>query len=303
MKYKIDCRENRAKGLINKLRYPKLKIYLFYLFFFFLFFSFLFGADSKLLADQEKENQTAVSKLGKVYLLQIKDDFFHLLRAPRRWQGPDIMNLAAVFGTGTVLFTLDQDIFNWIAERRTNFSQNVSKFVTKAGDGAWLLGLCGFLYGLGEAMKEPDWRRLALLSAESLAITSVFVGTLKFLTGRARPHAWEGSQSFHPFALSTRYTSFPSGHASAAFGVAATIAGQSKRREVKITAYSIATLAALARLHDEAHWASDVLVGSAIGYFIGRAVVNLHRPGKEKFSYFVYPTRKGWAVNFSLSIN
>lgn len=294
------------KGLISKIGRGKLTICFFYLSFFFLFFSFLFGVEINLSANQKEEDLSssiAATKIGKDYLIQIKKDFFHLITAPQKWQGPDIMNLAAIFGTGTVLFTLDQDIFNWMAEKRSKFSQDVSRMVTKAGEGAWLLGFCGILYGLGEVMKAPDWRRLSLLSTESLALTSIFVSSLKFLIGRARPHAWEGSQSFHPFSLSTRYTSFPSGHASAAFSVAATIASQSKKRTIKVTAYSVSTLVALARIHDEAHWASDVLVGSALGYFIGRAVVNLHRQEKEKFSYIIYPIKHGLAFNFSLALN
>ncbi|MCX7974993.1 MAG: phosphatase PAP2 family protein [Candidatus Aminicenantes bacterium] len=265
------------------------------------FFS-LYGANLDFSPSKEERTETAstaVSRLGKAYLIQIKEDFVQLLLAPRKWQGPDIMNLAAVFGTGTVIFTLDQDIFNWIAERRTNFSQSLSKIVTKAGDGAWLLGFCGVLYGLGEIGKNPNWRRVALLSVESLAISSMSVAALKCLIGRARPQAWEGSQSFHPFSFSHRHTSFPSGHASAAFSVAASIAGESENRVIDLTAYSLATLVALARVHDEAHWASDVLVGSALGYFIGRAVVNLHRPEKKRFSLRIYPTSQGWAISLS----
>jgi len=253
--------------------------------------------------DEVKAVKPAADRIGQAYLIQCKDDFFHLLTSPGQWQGPDIMNLAAVFGTGTVFFTLDQDIFNWVAERRSSFSQDLARIFTRAGDGAWLLGFCGTLYGLGEIFKKPDWRRTALLSLESLAISSVSVASLKFLVGRARPHAWEGSQSFHPFSTSSRYTSFPSGHACAAFSVAASIAGESESRAVDILVYSVATLAAVARVHDEAHWASDVLVGSALGYFIGRGIVNLHRPEKRRFSLQIYPLKNGLAANLCFSLD
>ncbi len=269
----------------------------------FSFSSLAFGF-SQANDNQEKAPKIwAADRLDKTYFQQVGRDFISLISAPRHWQGPDIMNLAAVFGTGTVLFTLDRDIFNWVAERRSDFSQDLSPWITKAGDGGWLLGFCGAVYGLGEMLKRPAWRRAALLSVESLAISSLTVATMKFIAGRARPHAWEGSQSFHPFSTSSRYTSFPSGHASAAFSVATSIACQSESKAVDILAYSLATLVALARVHDEAHWASDVLAGSALGYFIARGVLNLHRMDKKKVSLFISPVRGGMGLAVSLSLD
>lgn len=269
--------------------------------------SFCFVSEASPFSLQEKKEpeifSSAADRISRTYFVQVGQDFLHLLVAPRNWRGHDIMNLAAVFGTGTVFFTLDQDIFNWVAERRSDFSSDLSRIFTRAGDGAWLFAFCGAIYCLGEVMKKPDWRRTALLSLESLAISSVSVATLKFLVGRARPHAWEGSQSFHPLSTSQRFTSFPSGHASAAFSVAASIASETNSQTIDILAYSLATLAALSRVHDEAHWASDVLVGSAIGYFIGRGVVNLHRPEKERLALIVYPVRKGIAASVFFSLN
>ncbi len=245
----------------------------------------------------------AADRLNKAYWQQLGKDFLSLTTAPRRWQGPDIMNLAAVFGSVTVFFTLDQDIFNWVAERRTAFTEDLSSWVTKAGDGGWLLGFCLATYGLGEAVDKPQLRRVALLGLESLAVTSVGVTALKFIAGRARPHAWEGSQSFHPFSLTSRHTSFPSGHAGAAFAVATTIAYCSENKLIDITAYSLAGLVALARVHDEAHWASDVLAGSAIGYFIARSVINLHRPESKKVSILLLPSSEGLALGVRFSLD
>jgi len=45
-------------------------------------------------------------------------------------------------------------------------------------------------------------------------------------------------------------------------------------------AYGLATLTALSRVNDNAHWASDVFVGSAIGYFTAKAIVRRHRKNR-----------------------
>lgn len=42
-------------------------------------------------------------------------------------------------------------------------------------------------------------------------------------------------------------------------------------------AYGIATLTALSRVNDNDHWASDVFLGSAIGFFTAKAIVALHK--------------------------
>ena len=41
-------------------------------------------------------------------------------------------------------------------------------------------------------------------------------------------------------------------------------------------AYGLASLTVFARVYDNKHWASDAFLGSAIGYFVGKAVVKYH---------------------------
>ena len=38
--------------------------------------------------------------------------------------------------------------------------------------------------------------------------------------------------------------------------------------------YPVATMTSLARINNERHWGSDVFLGGALGYFIGRMVVH-----------------------------
>lgn len=54
---------------------------------------------------EEKEPETfssATDRISQTYFVQIGQDFLRLLVSPRNWKGPDIMNLAAVFGTGGI---------------------------------------------------------------------------------------------------------------------------------------------------------------------------------------------------------
>jgi membrane-associated phospholipid phosphatase len=141
------------------------------------------------------------------------------------------------------------------------------------------LGALGVLYLYGHATDNDKAQKAVLLSIESFAITGVFVQTLKFSTHRHRPYTgdpyntWGGPS----FDNNRGHTAFPSGDASSAFAIATVIASEYDNYViVPPLAYGAATAIALGRVHDNAHWSSDVFVASAIGYFIGKAIVRLH---------------------------
>lgn len=233
-------------------------------------------------------------RLNKEYFLGCWKDLKAVALAPGKWDGPDIFNLAVSFGVGTVLFTLDQDIFNYVQKNRTPASHDFFGLITDLGDGGVLAGLMGVIYAAGEFSDRVHLRKAALLGLQSLATAGLLTAGLKFVVGRARPHAWEGSQSFRVFSGSSRQTSFPSGHSAAAFAVATSIADESDKLSVDILCYGLATMVALSRVHQEKHWASDAFVGSAIGYFVAKKIASLHRSreaGKLRFSFEASPQR------------
>jgi membrane-associated phospholipid phosphatase len=74
------------------------------------------------------------------------------------------------------------------------------------------------------------------------------------------------------------YDSFPSGHAITAFSLATILAMQYRDTVwVPVLSYTVATGVGLSRVILSKHWLSDVLVGSALGYVVGRLVVRNHR--------------------------
>jgi len=122
-----------------------------------------------------------------------------------------------------------------------------------------------------------NMRKIALLGVESFVISGVLVGVLKYSIGRARPFTGESKASFHPFSSSSRYYSFPSGHATSAFSVATVIAEHSKEFLVDVAAYGMAALVAMSRVQKNKHWVSDVFIGSVLGILIGKKISNLNR--------------------------
>lgn len=107
----------------------------------------------------------------------------------------------------------------------------------------------------------PSRRSRALRAAISLGIESILVNVVvKSLFSRGRPI----DKSYqHPHHLRyPRTSSFPSGHATAAFAAATLLPGRALGRCVL---YPLATLVALSRIHVRIHHASDVLGGALIG--------------------------------------
>jgi undecaprenyl-diphosphatase len=67
-------------------------------------------------------------------------------------------------------------------------------------------------------------------------------------------------------------SSFPSGHASAAFMAASLL---SERSKVKPLWFGAALVVSLSRIHVKIHHASDVIVGAGIGLTLGKVIRKL----------------------------
>jgi len=220
-------------------------------------------------------------KLDKELFRRFGRDFKGVFSSPCHWGKKDALTVAAISGVGLLLYSFDGDINSWVQGRRTPSSDDVASVFSYVGNGGVLVGLAGVMYAVGAIDHKESWRKTALLSVESLVTASILVWGTKVIVGRARPDTNESSHTFDSFSFDSGYQSFPSGHAAGVFAVATTIAEQSDVLAVDIIAYSLATLASLSRIHDNRHWASDVFIGSALGYFIGKKISDLNRPGAK----------------------
>jgi membrane-associated phospholipid phosphatase len=222
------------------------------------------------------------NKINREFFKNFADDFSKVLISPKNWGKRDFLNFSAVFSAGLLFYAFDQDIRNWVQDRRSQSSDEVFNFITHLGDGGILLGSIAASYAAGEVFNSNSLRKTALLCLESWLTAGFIVGGLKFVVGRARPGSGESSHTFHPFSMRSSFTSFPSGHSASAFAVAETIAEQSRETYADILAYSLATLVALSRVHNDRHWASDVFIGSSIGYFVAKKICSLDRNRDSK---------------------
>ncbi|MFB3905652.1 MAG: phosphatase PAP2 family protein [Acidobacteriota bacterium] len=125
------------------------------------------------------------------------------------------------------------------------------------------------LLAIGEIGRNEDFRSYGWKSCEAAA-DAFLVSTIgKVATQRSRPHEgrpsgfWEGGNSF------------PSGHAMVAWAVAATTTSHFNRHKwVPWVVYPLAGVISFSRVSSGNHFPSDVVFGSAIGFVIGRHVVD-----------------------------
>lgn len=98
----------------------------------------------------------------------------------------------------------------------------------------------------------------------------------KFVVGRRRPGRSSHPATFERFNDAAGYHSFPSGHATRAFVVAAILSAEVGHRPgwgwVPYAAYPMAGWTAGTRVLDGAHWPTDVVAGAAVGIFSARLV-------------------------------
>ncbi len=167
----------------------------------------------------------------------------------------------AGLAVGGVLFAADKSLL----PRRAHGS-----VFNTVGDGKALVVGLGALYLSGQ--KAPARR-----AGTSLVNAGLATVALKALFGRERPDESGGSTVFRP--LRARDASFPSGHTSAAFAVAHSLARD--RPKDRVWLYGAAALVGVARVRARRHFASDVFAGAALG--VGSAEATRHGSGSLFF--------------------
>ncbi|MEI7529209.1 MAG: phosphatase PAP2 family protein [Elusimicrobiota bacterium] len=225
-----------------------------------------------------------------------------VLSSPARLDRASALWLGGIAAGGLLVYSEDGQIRRVFKKNRSAANDNTSKVLEKFGDGGYEMAFLGVYGGLGYAFKKPAMRRTAALSLEAFAAANA-VGTIfKYAAGRYRPYSNNGKRSFRPFKVKTANTSFPSGHTTSVFALAAVFAGTCEKPAVGIAAYYMAAGTALQRVYADKHWASDVFAGAALGTAVGRWLVKRERAGSRTSAMVlpVYsPDYSGAAAVFS----
>lgn len=199
----------------------------------------------------EKKPPTPVHTGFKALFYGLGQDFKHLPSKP---------NMYIALGGGAAALAvhpLDDDV-NEALRSHSNFVNKFYKPGHVVGETWVMVGVAVGTYAVGRIAHKPKASHFGMDLLRADIIDTVMVTGLKYATHRERPD--------HSDNLS-----FPSGHASITFATA-TVIERHLGWKMAALGYAFAAYVASSRLHDNVHWLSDVVFGSAVGVISGRTV-------------------------------
>lgn len=194
--------------------------------------------------------------------------------APLRFTGMEWLLTGAIAGGTVGLFSLDDQARRAIGRETTaSLNNDFWDIPTRYGIVTYANAFGAATYITGLISGSPDIRVTGRLLLESLSFSGLSVITARFLAGRSRPYSGDGPWTFTPFTVSNEIQSFPSGHTTVAFAMSTVLAERIDTWWSRVFFYGMASLTAYARVLNNQHWMSDVVVGAAFGLGAGLFVV------------------------------
>lgn len=186
---------------------------------------------------------------------------FHFSQKQWEWTVPSLL-------VGGLLIKADDSIQNHVPTGQSTVSHAVT--ASNAGAAAFVATGAG-LFLLGHIQKDDQKRETGILAGEAaigaLADTEVF----KYAAGRERPFTGSGTGRFFVGG-----DSFPSVHSSVSWAIASVIAHEYPGPLTQLFAYGAASGVSASRWAGHKHFASDVVIGAALGWYMGRQVYRAH---------------------------
>ena len=129
----------------------------------------------------------------------------------------------------------------------------------------------GGLFLLGHLQNDDQKRETGILAGEAAIGAFLDTEVFKYAAGRERPFTGSGTGRFFVGG-----DSFPSTHASVSWAIASVIAHEYPGPLTQFLAYGMAGSVSGARWAGQKHFASDVIIGSALGWYMGYQVFRAH---------------------------
>lgn len=238
--------------------------------------------------------------MGSLFLNDLKisfNDGIKTFTSPFHYNTKDAIIAGAVLTTTALLFTVDDETRTYFKKSNSSFNDGLKDVGNFYGNIYPTVIIGGGFYAYGLFGDNDNIRTTGRMVFESVAIAGLITTITKSVFGRHRPYTNDGSTKFEGPTVEADYLSLPSGHATVAFALSTTLANRFHNTYVSIGLYSLAGITALARIYDDKHWASDVFLGSAIGYFVGDFISG--KKNKET-AYHIYPTINGLKFVYNL---
>ena len=173
-------------------------------------------------------------------------------------------------------FTLADPAIHELALKLDPHTRSIFQVVTDIGKSGWMLWPTGLAIIVLAVVRTPDMSRRARVAFGhwigvfgfiflAVAGSGLLSQLVKGIIGRARPKFYEtlGPLGFDPFAFTSTYASFPSGHTTTIFALATALTLMVPR--LRILAFTVAVWVGASRFFVGAHYFTDVIGGAVLG--------------------------------------
>ena len=210
----------------------------------------------------EKEFDSAKQSLP-TFVRHLAEDQRQFWSSPFKLRRPAESEALLPFGGLTaILMAGDRSLERQVSTSGQRRSQSISNYATFS-----LVAGAASAYALGRLTHNEHLRETGVLSGEAIVNDILITSALRRALGRERPFDGDGKGAFFRGG-----TSFPSQHAAIAWSVASIVAHEYPGPLTKFLAYGLASSVTVTRVSGKQHFASDVFVGSALGWYLGRQV-------------------------------
>jgi hypothetical protein len=200
------------------------------------------------------------------FLKHLVGDQKEFWSAPARFRTKDLKWILPAVGITAAFIASDSWWSKQVNPSHIQTSLHISDYGTYS-----MIGLTGASFLFGHMTNDDHLQEAGFLTGEA-AINATGVAYLfKEMTQRQRPLQDSGNGDFFKGG-----SSFPSEHSAIAWSVASVWAHEYPGWLSQTAAYGLASAITVTRVTAKEHFPSDVIVGSALGWYFGRQVYRAH---------------------------
>lgn len=199
--------------------------------------------------------------------------------SPIHLRPSNIAGPVVLFAATTVAITTDHQVMS--SSRLLDTSLNSHASTASNGLVGVFVALPVTLYGYGHLAHRTQAEETGILGGEAIVDSLVVNEVMKVVAERERPDVDGAKGKFFQSGVGTG-SSFPSNHSIIAWSSAAVLASEYPGTFNDIAIYGLATGVSVTRVMARQHFPSDVLVGSAVGWMIGRYVFRHHQRSRDE---------------------
>jgi len=170
-----------------------------------------------------------------------------------------------------VSFYLDANVQSWVLQHQSSSARSFMRAVSRYGDWPEHVALGLVLLGISYWRGSKRWTRIFAAMLIACALAGVSARAVEIATGRSRPNVqteagWNGPR------LNARYNAFPSGHTAASTAFFGVLFFASWR--IGLACLPIPLLIAASRAYVGAHYLSDVVFATMLGFLVAYLVAH-----------------------------